>query len=89
MTREEWVERLFDELWELYPQKIYREDAKETFSAIFPEGLSRETAERRLRAITERFAVLGENAKRLIQRGDKRYIPSLRNWLVKEGFGDV
>ena len=89
MTHGEGIDRLFEELWERYPQKIYKGDAKEAFKALFPENISREAMERRLKAINERFAVFEENAERLLQRGDTRYIPSLRNWLVKEGFGEV
>jgi hypothetical protein len=89
MTHEEEIDRLFDELWERYPQKIYRGDAKEAFRALFPENISREVMERRLAAINERFVHFEENAERLIQRGDERYIPSLRNWLTKEGFCDA
>jgi hypothetical protein len=89
MTHEEKVNSMFEELWERYPQKIYKGDAKEAFKALFPDGIPLEMMKRRLEAINERFAVLEISAERLIQRGEERYIPSLRNWLAKEGIGDA
>jgi hypothetical protein len=89
MTHGEKIISMFEELWERYPQKIYKGDAKEAFKALFPDGIPPEMMKRRLEAINERFAILEANAERLIQRGEERYIPSLRNWLAKEGIGDA
>jgi len=83
MTHATEINNLFDELWDVTRANFTEATRKEAFTALFPAGISPETMTRRLAAINERFA------EQLIQRGGERYIPSLRNWLAKEGICDV
>jgi hypothetical protein len=83
------AEKRFAELWERYPRKRARGEAKKAFMALFPPGNPPEEAERCLRTLEERFLTLDEEAQKLIARGEERYIPCLHNWLAREGFSDV
>lgn len=83
------LERRFEELRERYPRKSCAGEAKRVFMGLFPAGISREEARRRLAAISERFAAFEEDSEYLVARGEERYIPHLHNWLAREGFADV
>ncbi|MDR0652483.1 MAG: helix-turn-helix domain-containing protein [Synergistaceae bacterium] len=83
------IESLFSELWERYPRKDYRGEAKKVFMRQFPPGASRETITRRLTALRDKFFVLEEKAEGLLARGKEGFIPCLHKWLVKEDFTDV
>jgi hypothetical protein len=83
------IESLFNELWERYPRKDYRGEAKRVFMRQFPPGTSRETITRRLTALSGKFSVLEEKAERLLSRGEGSFIPCLHKWLAKEDFTDV
>jgi hypothetical protein len=84
----ETLEKLFVELWEKYPKKKYKGDARRAFVGLFPPELPEEAKERRIRAISERFPLLQEEAERLIAKSEAHFIPTLRKWLEKEGFAD-
>jgi hypothetical protein len=83
------IESLFDELWERYPRKDYRGEAKKVFMRQFPPGASRETLTRRLAALSDKFSALEEKAEGLLSRGEGSFIPCLHKWLAKEDFTDV
>jgi hypothetical protein len=83
------IESLFNELWERYPRKDYRGEAKRVFMRQFPPGASRETITRRLTALSGKFSVLEEKAEGLLSRGEGSFIPCLHKWLAKEDFTDV
>jgi hypothetical protein len=83
------IESLFSELWERYPRKDYRGEAKKVFMRQFPPGASRETITRRLTALRDKFFVLEEKAEGLLARGEEGFIPCLHKWLAKEDFADV
>jgi hypothetical protein len=83
------IESLFNELWERYPRKDYRGEAKKVFMIQFPPGASRETITRRLAALSGKFSALEEKAAGLLSRGEEDFIPCLHKWLAKEDFADV
>jgi DNA-binding Lrp family transcriptional regulator len=85
------IESLFNELWERYPRKDYRGEAKKVFLRQFSPapGAPRETITRRLAALNEKFLALEEKAEGLFARGEESFIPCLHKWLAKEDFTDV
>jgi DNA-binding transcriptional MocR family regulator len=84
------IEGLFNELWERYPRKDYRGEAKKVFIKQFSPapGTPRETMTRRLKTLNDKFLVLEERAEGQLARGEA-FIPCLHNWLEKEDFTDV
>jgi hypothetical protein len=82
------IKSLFNELWERYPRKDYRGEAKKVFMRQFSPapGTPRETITRRLAALNEKFLVLEEKAEGLLARGEEGFIPCLHKWLAKEDF---
>ena len=83
------VEKYFNELWDSYPRKNARGKAKKAFMALFPAELPPERITQRLAAMSKQFAIFEQEAEKLIDRGDERYIPYLHNWLVREDFSDA
>ncbi|GHS85516.1 hypothetical protein AGMMS49957_01700 [Synergistales bacterium] len=83
------VEKSFNEIWERYPRKDYKGEAKKAFIAIFPAETSPEKRKERMKAINDRFLIFEEESEGKINRGEERYIPYFHNWLAKEGFSDV
>jgi hypothetical protein len=83
------VERLFELFWASYPRKRNKGEARKTFMALFPPGISPEKMKRRMNAINEQFAAFEKDIEETIGKGEERYIPYPHNWLVKEGFSDV
>jgi hypothetical protein len=85
------IESLFNELWERYPRKDYRGEAKKVFMKQFSPvpGTPRETITRRLSALNDKFLALEEKAEGLLARGEEGFIPCLHKWLAKEDFTDV
>ena len=83
------IESLFNELWERYPRKDYRGEAKKVFMRQFPPGALREVITRRLTALNDKFLALEEKAEGLLARGEEGFIPCLHKWLAKEDFTDV
>jgi DNA-binding transcriptional MocR family regulator len=83
------VEKFFNELWECYPRKSAKGEAKKAFMTLFNAEFSPEQTKQRLRAISDQFAIFEQEAELLIARGEERYIPYLHNWLTREGFADV
>lgn len=83
------VKKLFDELWERYPRKEYKGQAKKAFMALFSMEIPPEKRNRRLKAIDDQFLLFEEQSEEKIARGEGRYIPCLHNWLEREGFADA
>jgi hypothetical protein len=83
------VEKSFDEIWERYPRKDYKGEAKKAFMAVFPAEITPEKRKERMKAINDRFLVFEEESEGKITRGEERFIPYFHNWLAKEGFSDV
>jgi DNA-binding Lrp family transcriptional regulator len=80
---------MFEELWERYPRKSCKGNAKKKFMALFPTELSREARNKRLSAINERFLLFEKECEERIARCEERYIPYLHRWLDGEDFTDV
>jgi DNA-binding transcriptional MocR family regulator len=85
------MEGLFNELWERYPRKDYRGEAKKVFMRQFSPapGVPRETITWRLAALNDKFLALEKKAEGLLARGEEGFIPCLHKWLAKEDFTDV
>jgi hypothetical protein len=83
------VSSMFEELWERYPRKSGKGEAKKRFIALFPVELSPEERNKRMRAINERFLCYEKECEERIARGEERFIPYLHRWLDGEDFTDV